>query len=60
MKIRKNKRLGGNLLMAAGGLYFIAALTMHQNNLAGAFSGIGAALFIIGVAIRKKAGKTGS
>jgi hypothetical protein len=55
MKIRNNKRLGGNLMMAAGGLYFIAALTMHQP----AFSGIGAGLFVIGVAIRKKADKTG-
>ncbi len=56
MKIRKDKRLGGNLMMAAGGLYFIVALTMHQP----AFSSIGAALFVIGVALRKKAGKTGA
>jgi membrane-bound ClpP family serine protease len=53
MKIRKNRKLGGVLMMAAGIAFFVAAISSRQP----AFSGVGSALFVIGIAIANKAAK---
>jgi membrane-bound ClpP family serine protease len=54
MKIRKNRKLGGILMMAAGVAFFVAAMFARQP----AFSGAGTALFVIGIAIANKASKS--
>ena len=50
MQIRKNRKLGGSLLIAAGGAFFVAAVLARQP----AFSGVGGALLVIGIAIRQR------
>jgi hypothetical protein len=50
MKIQSNSKLGGALLIASSLCFFVTAALMHQP----AFSGVGAALFVIGVAVRRK------
>jgi hypothetical protein len=53
MKISKNQKLGGRLMMGAGIAFFVAAFLSRQP----AFSGAGAALFVIGIAIANKASR---
>lgn len=50
MKIPKNQKLGGLLMMGAGIAFFVAAFLSRQL----AFSGTGVALFVIGIAIANK------
>ena len=55
MKIRKNNKLAGRLLIASGVMFFVAAVMTHQP----AFSGVGAALLVIGAAITSKKDRAG-
>jgi membrane-bound ClpP family serine protease len=55
MKIRKNSKLAGRLLMASGVMFFAAAVMTRQP----AFSGVGAALFVIGAVTTRKKDREG-
>lgn len=50
MKIQKNNKIAGYLLMASGLTFFVTAAMMHQP----AFYGVGAALLAVGIAIFSK------
>lgn len=54
MKIRKDNKIAGRLLMASGTTFFIVAVMTRQP----AFSGVGAALFAVGVAVFNKRNKS--
>ena len=50
VKIQKNNKTAGRLLMASGVTFFITAAMMHQP----AYVGVGCALIAVGVAVFKK------
>lgn len=50
LKDHRNNKLAGRLLIASGVMFFIAAATMRQP----AFSGVGAALLVVGAGVAQK------
>ena len=50
MKIRKNNKLAGCLLMASGAAFFVSAALMRQP----AFTGVGCALLVVGAVVLRK------
>jgi hypothetical protein len=50
LKDHRNNKLAGRLLIASGVMFFIAATVMRQP----AFSGVGAALLVIGAGVSQK------
>jgi len=50
LKVHRNNKLAGRLLIASGAMFFITAATMHQP----AFSSVGIVLVVIGVVVLRK------